>query len=418
MIEYKAAILSTILIISLLFLGYIFLIKKQNSKLNWSLFYTSLYIIVALPIVNYICIKLDYWSFSSSNSINLPFDLYYLWILVWSILPVYFFKGKYIILVILTLFWLDFMLMPELDNLGLVTLNKNWVLGELLLIAFVLTPSYFWAYCSYYNKLTWVRALFQIVVMGLTFLLALPFIMMKYELIESFSIYSSPYIFQLFFIITIPALIAVNDLVIKGKGTPFPFDPTNNIVRTGVYAYCRNPIQWAFTFLFIPLAIYFNSYYLLIGIPISFIYTIGISNPQEFEDMESRFEEKWNQYKLSVPNWRFLWVPKDIPKGIIYFDHNCNQCHKIQQWFLNSKAINLEIKNATDFTKETILQATYIDENGIEFKSISAIASSLEHINLAYASLGWFIRLPIINFILQSIIDSIDLQNRDNKCNY
>jgi hypothetical protein len=220
----------------------------------------------------------------------------------------------------------------------------------------------------------------------------------------------------LFFIIAVPALIAVNDLVIKGKGTPFPFDPTENIVRTGVYAYCRNPIQWSFTFMFIPLAIYFQSYYLLIGIFISLLFTIGISNPQEYEDMEARFSKKWDKYKLSVPNWRFLWIPKNIPKGTIYFDHNCNQCSKVQKWFLNAKAVNLDIKNAKNFPGNTILQATYIDENGIKFNSITAIACSLEHINLAYASLGWFVRLPIINFVLQSIIDTMEFQNEKNTC--
>lgn len=414
--EYAALIQTSITLVSFIFLGIIFLIKKQNSKLNWAIFYAVLYVTVALPIVNYGCVKFGYWSFIKTNNINLPFDLYYLWVLIWAIIPVYFFKGKYIILITLSLFWLDFVLMPQLAKVGIITLNKNWLLGELLLIIFVLIPSYFWAYCSFNNKHIGLRATFQVTVMTLIFLIALPFIMANFGLINSFQVYYSPLIAQLLIIIVLPSLIAVNDLVKKGKGTPFPFDPTKNLVRTGVYAYIRNPIQWSFTFMFIPLAVYFQSYYLLIGVFISFIYTIGVSNPQEFDDMEVRFKYKWKNYKLIVPNWTFLWTPKNIPQGTIYFDYNCNQCSKVQKWFLNSKAINLVIKDAKDFPKNSILQATYIDENGIEFKSISAIACSLEHINLAYASLGWFIRLPIINFLLQSIIDSMEFEKKEKHC--
>ncbi len=45
---------------------------------------------------------------------------------------------------------------------------------------------------------------------------------------------------------------------------------------------------------------------------------------------------------------------------------------------------------------------------GTEHKSIDAIAHALEHINLAYASLGWFMKFPIIGNILQYVIDSMN----------
>ena len=400
------------------FLGVIFLGKKQDSKLNWAIFYSFLYVAVTLPIANYLCIKFDFWQFSAEglNSVQLPYDLYFIWTILWSVIPVFFFKGRYILPIAIFSFWLDVLMMPQLEKIGILTLNDNWMVGELILIIFVLLPSYFWAFCSYHNKNHGVRALLQVLVMGCIFLVGLPFILEIYGLIDPFKLHSAPFTLQFLIIIVFPSLIAVWDLVKKGNGTPFPYDPTENLVQTGVYAYIRNPIQWSFTFMFIPLSIYYESFYLLLGSVISVAYAFGVSDHQEYADMQLRFGEDWKNYKSNVPKWRFLWKPKAIPVGKIYFDANCNQCSQLSKWFSSSKAINLNIESSSDFPKKTILQATYIDHNGLEYKSVNAIACCLEHINLAYATLGWFMRLPIINPILQMIIDTMEFGENNENC--
>lgn len=411
--------ISTILIaVTFIFLGYIFLFKKQDSKLNWAIFYSSLYISVTLPIINYLCIKFGLWNFTEEgiNSIQLPFNIYFLWVVVWGVLPIFFLKSKYILFIAVLMFWLDILIMPELEKIGILTLNKNWILGELILIGFVFIPSYYWAFCSYNNKNNGIRALFQIIVMSCFFLIGLPFILESYGLIDTIQIHSAPFTFQLFIIIVFPSLVAVFDLVKKGKGTPFPYDSTKNLIKTGIYAYCRNPIQWSFTLMFIPLSIYYSSFYFLIGSLVSIAYAFGVSDYQEYADMKQRFGDDWSEYKKNVPKWRFLWKPKAIPKGEVFFDANCNQCSQISKWFSKSKAINLDIKSSSKFHNNKILQVTYIDHNGMKFKSVNAIACSLEHINLAYATLGWFMRLPIINHILQLIIDTMDFDIKKDSC--
>ena len=411
--------ISTILIaVTFIFLGYIFLFKKQDSKLNWSIFYSSLYISVTLPFINYLCVKFGLWNFTEQgiNSIQLPFNVYFLWVVVWGILPVFLLKGKYLFTLSVFMFWLDILVMPILEEIGILTLNKNWILGELMLISFVLIPSYHWAYCSYNIRHIGMRALLQIVVMSITFLVGLPFILESYGLVGPITIHFAPYTFQLFIIIVFPSLIAVFDLVTKGKGTPFPYDSTKTLIRTGVYAYCRNPIQWSFTLMFIPLSIYYSSFFFLLGSIFSIAYAFGVSDYHEYTDMKQRFGKEWDDYKKNVPKWRFLWRPKAMAKGEIFFDANCNQCSQISKWLSNSKAINLDIKSSSEFHKDTILQVTYIDHNGLEFKSVNAIACSLEHINLAYASVGWFMRSPIINHVLQLIIDTLDFDTKKDSC--
>jgi protein-S-isoprenylcysteine O-methyltransferase Ste14 len=330
--------------------------------------------------------------------------------------PVLFFKGKHIAAIAVFSFWLDLLVMPRLEKVGILTLNDNWMFGELILIIFVLLPSYYWAYCSYNNKHHGIRALLQVIVMGCMFLVGLPFILELYGLIQPIELHSAPFTLQLLIIIVFPSLVAVWDLVTKGQGTPFPYDQTKTLIQTGVYAYCRNPIQWSFTFMFIPLSIYYESFYLLLGSLISVAYAFGVSDYQEYADMKLRFGSAWENYKTNVPKWRFLWKPSAIPKGEIYFDANCNQCSQLSQWFSKSNALNLDIKASSDFPKNTIFQATYVDHNGIEFKSVIAIACCLEHINLAYATLGWFMRLPIINPFLQMIIDTMEFGKSKDNC--
>ncbi|NQY29085.1 MAG: hypothetical protein HRT69_06395 [Flavobacteriaceae bacterium] len=413
--ENQLIIRNGVVLICFILLTFFFFIKKQEQKTNWSLFYSLLWLTFSLPIVNYLCVKYNLWLFISETdlSIKIPFDLLFIWIIFWGILPFYIAKGKYTLLTFLVLLWIDILLMPQLEKFGILKLNENWIIGEFILLLIVWLPAYLWATYSYTNKHLNFRAFLQVSTMGLLILIIIPFIVISYTS-NNFSFEKiRPYLFQLTFIIVLPSLAAVNDLVKKGKGTPFPYDKTTKLVQTGVYAYCRNPIQWSFTFLFIPLSMYYESYVLLSGTIISIAYTLGVSNPQEYLDMENRFENKWRTYKKSVPNWRFLWKPQNIPIGTLYFKKGCNQCEQVKKWFENRNACNLQIKYEYEFHENKLLQATYTDNNNNHYKSIIAIANGLEHINLFWASLSWFMRLPIIHHVLQAIIDSMDCNKQD-----
>ena len=51
-------------------------------------------------------------------------------------------------------------------------------------------------------------------------------------------------------------------------------------------------------------------------------------------------------------------------------------------------------------------QVTYVDDNYNQCRSVLAISYALGHINLLYASLGWFMRFPGVCFLLQLIVDA------------
>ena len=410
--------IKTIILASLLaFLAYISLKKEQNITLNWSMFYACLFIIVFLPILNYVCVKLNYWTFCTKNILNMPFDIYFIWVIIWSILPVYLLKGKYLLSTVLAFLLLDLSLMPILENQGLFILHENWIIGEVLMLIFIFIPSYYWAYLSYNKKHHALRAVFQIIIIACLFLIVLPVLMKNYNWIDYINFNWSFIQIQLFLIIVFPSLVAVKNLVSIGKGTPFPYDPTTRLVQSGVYAYCKNPIQWSCSLIFILLSFYHSSIFFLIGFVFSIAYSFGVSDYQEYSDMEQRFGEKWLLYKKSVPKWYFQWKPKGIPNGEIYFDYNCNQCNELKQWFEKKDLINLSILNAGDFEEFTLKQVTYIDEFGEVHLSVYAIANALNHVNLAYASVGWFIQFPIIGDLLQIIIDALGLFKINDFCN-
>lgn len=393
------------------FLVFFSLRKNQNKSQNWAVFYSCFYISIFLPIVNKFCIKLGLWSFveTAYNVIGMPIDLYFSWIILWGVFPSYFLEKKYLPIILILCFWIDFVLMPLLAVYKVINLNTNWLIGEIILIIIVLFPALIWSYSSYKKKFLELRALFQILVITALIIYYLPYLLFKYNLILSLNFSFNSYLIQLFFIIALPGLIAVQDLVQKGKGTPFPYDPTEYLVQNGVYAYIRNPIQWTLSIIFFLLAFQFKSYYLLFGFPIAILYSIGISDYQENIDLLEKFGNKWNEYKSNTPKWYFLWKPKNYPIGTVYFDYDCNQCSQIKKWFEKRETNNLIYKNSSQYNGNKLTKLTYVDYLGNEYKSILAISHAFEHINLMYASIGWFIRFPGISFILQAIINSMNL---------
>lgn len=410
---------NSLVAIALLFLLFLILRKKQTSRLNWSMFYSTLWVAISLPVINWACVALGFWTFSQAEDLQIfiPYDLLFVWVIVWGTVVPFLFKGSKVFFASVILFWIDVLYMPYLENFDIIRLGEYWLVGEVLLILFVFLPAFMWSKLCLRQTHVGIRSLFQFICMAVILCIDIPFITLIYvPHASNFQSGYASYIVQFAFIILLPSFIALMDLSEKGRGTPFPYDPTKALVRSGVYAYIRNPIQWSLTLFFVPLSILYNSPLLLVGMVVSVAYSIGISNPQEFESMEQRFGSEWVKYKNSVPAWLFLWIPADHPKGTIYFKKTCTPCSSVRGWFERRNPFNLEIKHAEEFKGEVLSQVRYVDYHGVESSSIKAISSALEHINLGWATLGWFMRLPGINFILQSIVDTMVFDEENDSC--
>lgn len=232
-----------IILILLLVTGTLFSKKKQDERLNWSIFFSAIYLLISVPLLDHLCVKLGFWIYKENDSPILPLDLCFLWVVFWSVITIYISKTKYFLIVLIFIFWIDFLLIPQLDNLGYLQLGRYWIIGETIMICFAFIPSYLWAKSYYQKKYLWFRAVNQILVMIFFFFVILPYLLYHYKFIDYINYNWSFLEIQFLLIISFPAFVAVMDLVEKGKGTPFPYDQTKKLVETGVYAYCKNPID-------------------------------------------------------------------------------------------------------------------------------------------------------------------------------
>ena len=392
-----------------LFLLFMVFRKEQNAKLNWAMFYAFLWVFCALFVVNGLSVHWGFWSFREESPTLIPHDLFFDWVVFWGVAVPFVLKGRYIVMVAIFLFWIDILFMPLLAKLGILDLRQNWLVGECLLISLVFVPSQLWFRFSLNDVRIGWRSFFQVMVMAFLLLIGLPFLVSVYSMSSGqYVLLQTSIWMQIIFVIALPSLIAVVDLVDKGQGTPFPYDPTKHLVRSGVYAYLRNPIQWSFTWLFIPLALMYQSPLLFFGGLVSVAYVIGVSNPEEKVSMLSRFGDDWKQYKQTVPAWYFKWRPTTITPAKIYFNQDCAICSSLRRWLIQRKPINLTFLDANQHS-QTLESLEYENKEGTQYSSVKALASCLEHINLAWASLGWLMRLPIINYILQVIADTMGI---------
>ena len=99
-------------------------------------------------------------------------------------------------------------------------------------------------------------------------------------------------------------------LFIKAKGTPVPFNPPRDLVRTGPYAKSTNPMITGVFIILFGVGIYLCSYSLiLLYLPVFiFLNYMELKNVEEFE-LEQRLGERYIEYKNKTPMF-FPWRVK------------------------------------------------------------------------------------------------------------
>lgn len=393
------------------FIIYLIFNNKLNNRLHWALFFSGIWTLTSLGLVQFFCDQYGLWKFTDAHQglFSIPSDIYFLWVVFWGIFIPYLLKGKHLAITVLGVFWLDFLLMPFLAEHGVLQLHPHWLIGELFCLVVVLLPAQYWVRTYLDEKhLSW-RATAQVLTVGILTFLFIPSIENQYENNHLQITYSWIDI-QLILIICLPGIIATFDLVEKGKGTPFPYDPTTQLVTGGVYAYIRNPIQLSMTLIFVYLAGKFGSLMYLIGIVISVCYVIAIANRHEQQTLRERFGAAWINYVKQVPAWYFLLHPRSVSRAEVYFDFDCGICSQTKNWFQRRRPHHLIIKPASSWPSTAPLkQVTYVDSSGKIYTSVQAIAHCFNHLSLPWAVFGYVLRLPGIRHLIQWHVDLMEL---------
>jgi protein-S-isoprenylcysteine O-methyltransferase Ste14 len=99
------------------------------------------------------------------------------------------------------------------------------------------------------------------------------------------------------------ALVCLATFIVRGQGTPAPFDPPVVFVPTGPYRYVRNPMYIGAGFFLAGLALFQRSASILIFsaalLFAAHLFVLFFEEP----DLERRFGESYTAYKRATNRW-------------------------------------------------------------------------------------------------------------------
>lgn len=97
-----------------------------------------------------------------------------------------------------------------------------------------------------------------------------------------------------------------------GRGTSLEVaghvvNPTQKLLTTGPYAYCRNPMAFGFVIAFVTgIGTLFGSIWVLIVTPLSFLALGAYERQWEEKGLERRFGDAYRQYRATIP----MFIPR------------------------------------------------------------------------------------------------------------
>jgi protein-S-isoprenylcysteine O-methyltransferase Ste14 len=94
-----------------------------------------------------------------------------------------------------------------------------------------------------------------------------------------------------------------------GKGTLAPWNQTQELVLTGPYRYCRNPMISAVLGMIVAEALFFASWALVAWGLVFLVVNTAYFRLSEEPGLERRFGSSYSEYKHAVPRW----VPRPTP---------------------------------------------------------------------------------------------------------
>ena len=89
----------------------------------------------------------------------------------------------------------------------------------------------------------------------------------------------------------------------QAKTTPLFQKPTTNILQSGPYARSRNPIYIAVFLQFFGLALLVNTWWLIIALPVLYVYLRFGVIAREEQYLEQKFGDEYRTYQSKVSRW-------------------------------------------------------------------------------------------------------------------
>ena len=367
----------------------------------------------ALLLVHLTAMLAGWWSFDASGGelFEFPVDLWLAWAVLWGPVPAIAFPRTPLWMIVIAALLVDLAAMPAAAPV--VDLGPNWLIGEALALACCIVPAQLLARWTRDDRRLAARATLQVIAFSTLTGVLIPAIAVA----GSGSTVTNPldlspeYVSIVLQLLAVPAILglsAVQEFVTRGHGTPVPLDPPRRLVTTGPYAYVANPMQLAAIVILLAIAAALGNIWIAVAAVIAHVYSIGLAGWDEGEDLRARFGDPWVEYRRHVRKWYPRWRPwySDAPVGTLFVSFDCTMCGEVAAWFARRRPRGLTIA-AAETLDPVPLRITYRASDGShEVAGVQAIGRALEHINLAYAWLGFALRLPILSSLIQLIVDA------------
>lgn len=366
---------------------------------------------VALIGVNRVAMSAGWWRFDATGALlfGVPLDLLFGWTVLWGVVAPLAAPRAPLVAVAASAAIVDVLVMPLCGPL--VALGPAWLAGELVAIVIALVPGLLLARWTAEDRRLAARALFQMMCFAMLALGILPGIILahtggSWSALTDGSARALALQLQ---VVAVPALLgvsAVQEFVERGRGTPLPFDAPRRLVTTGPYAYVANPMQLSAALVLVAWGGVLHSWWVALAGGMSWIYGVGLARMDEGVDLERRFGDRWVRYRQRVRNWIPRWRPAPAPARL-YVAMSCGPCSEIARWFARSGAVSLEVVPAESHPNHDLRRITYelVEDARVSDEGVGALARAAEHINLAWAMLGFFVRLPLLRQWLQLLAD-------------
>ncbi|GAA2615322.1 hypothetical protein GCM10010399_52880 [Dactylosporangium fulvum] len=350
--------------------------------------------------------RAGWWSFAAVDGTfrGLPVDLWLGWAALWGVVPVLLRRRLPVPIGLGLLLWLDLLAMPELAPL--VVLGDDWWAGEAAGIVAVAVPSVLLGVASAERRLLTVRVLGQVVVFAGLSLWLVPTVAFTVDG-ASWEPLLTPVMAQLALLVSVPALLAVRELLVRGRGTPYPWDPPGRLVTTGPYAYVANPMQVSTVALMLLMAMAARSWARPVAAGLAVAFSAGVAAPHERAALVRRHGEQWLEYRRHVRDWWPRWTPYRTGRTpVLWLDDDCGPCTATAAFLRRRGPRGLVLAPAASHPGP-LRRAGYTGGDGHTERGVAAVARGLEHVHLGWAYAGWFLRLPGVGLLAQLVTDAL-----------
>jgi protein-S-isoprenylcysteine O-methyltransferase Ste14 len=386
--------------------------RRPDRRTAGALLLSFLTAFVAVGLANKLAMAAGWWRFTVADGLFLgvPLDLWLGWAVLWGPVPLLLRRRLPVWVVVLGYGWLDVLLMPRLD--GLFQLNHEWLYGELVALLLGVPPALLLGRWTIDQRRLAGRALLQLLTFTGLVLWLLPSAVMargdgSWSHLADDPLWRSSGVLQLMALAAVPALSAMVEFTIRGRGTPYPWDPPSELVTTGPYAYAANPMQISAVLMLALLSVGTHSWSLVAATVGAVAFVRFVADLHERSDLVSRLGGQWLAYDAEVRPWRVRRKPYVAEPAALYLSDTCIICRQMRALVECTNPRDLNIRAAEGYTVAGLRRALYVGPDGLQASGLAAVARGLEHSGPGWAYLGWSIRLPVVRPMMQLLVDGL-----------